>query len=315
MTTIQASARYVIALLSILGMAASLVSSSDSRQKEPDQSLPTVFIPIDYSYFIFVEMRLYGEHGKQITGQFVLDTGSQTSELDKRTADALGLNATEQGDSHHLGGSQLVQRATVPRICLGSVCEHLVKVELVVAKSASPLESRHPSIGTLGADFLKGHVLTIDYQNRKMALTSQPPPMPGYRSVLKAPLNLVDGFSFVKCELPTLKECNLLIDTGNVETVIFGKDSAKFIHLENVTRTTSMWSATGNTPIKFGPIPWIEIAGKLKLRNVTVGLCETEIPSPLRAKYGPGLLGNGIMQNYVVQIRYADKIISLLQKQ
>jgi len=32
---------------------------------------------------------------------------------------------------------------------------------------------------------------------------------------LKAPINLVDGFSFVNCKLPTLDECNLLIPQGS----------------------------------------------------------------------------------------------------
>jgi hypothetical protein len=310
----QASVRYAIALLSILGMAASLVSEADSRQKEPGQSSRAAFIPIDYSYLIFARARAYGAHGKEITGQFVVDTGSQFSELDKRTADALGLNVAERGNSHYLGGSQLVQKATVPRICLGSVCAHLLKVHLMVEKTATSLEVEHSSIGTLGADFFQGYVLTIDNQNRKMALTPRPPPMSGYRTALKAPINLVDGFSFVNCKLPTLDECNLLIDTGNGETVIFGNDSAKFIRLGNVIRTTGMLSKTGDTPIKFGPIPWIEIAGRLKLSNITVGLCETKIISPLHAKYAPGLLGNGVMENYVVQINYLEKTIIFLEK-
>jgi hypothetical protein len=307
--------RVSLALMSILLFAVSLVGTDAPRKKEGEQFPPSVFIPIFYYFAIFAEVRVYGKHGEEVTGQFMLDTASELSSLDQKYTDVLGLKVTEQGNTHELGGDQVFQRAIVPKICLGNVCENLRKVNLVDTKAASPFGNKYPSIGLLGVNFFKGRVLTIDYQNQKVALTLQPLPMPGYRSVLKAPLNLVGGMGFVSCELPTLKQFDLMIDTGNTQGIILGKDLAKLVQLESVTKTEDVRSDAVQTHVKYGRVPWVEIAGQLKLSDVTIGLSEAEIHSPLNDKYGSGLMGNQILQNYVVQIQYPNKIIKFLQKQ
>ena len=250
-TLLMKRACYVAILpISMLLLAATLVGTGAPRQEKAVHAPASAFIPIDYSYLILVEARVYGAHGTEITGQFIVDTGSQVSQLFKSSADALGLDVTGQTNSHALGGDRVLQKATIPKLCLGTVCSRELRVQLM---PNNPLHSDRQDGGILGTDFFGGHVLTIDYQNRRMALTSRPPLMPGYRSVMTAPIVLIDGFSFVKCELPTLKECNLLVDTASTESVIFGEDSAKFIHLKSVTKTDSMTSA-GEHAIKFGPI-------------------------------------------------------------
>jgi hypothetical protein len=47
---------------------------------------------------------------------------------------------------------------------------------------------------------------------------------------------------------------------------------------------------------------------------VPVWLVEDEIVSPIKNKYGAGLLGNGVMENYVFQIDYRRKLLRFLKK-
>jgi hypothetical protein len=300
-----------IRVVLLLALATSLSGLGSPSQSKPSRTPASPFVPLVYSYLISAQARLYDTHGSAITAQFIIDTGSSMSQLNKASADALGLAVKGRRNAHALGGDRLEATVIVPKMCLSAVCSRMLEVQLV---PDDPADTTHQNGGILGADFFNGHVLTIDYQNRLMALTPRPPRMPGYRSVMTAPITVSEGLSFVKCELPTTKQCNMLVDTANGETIVFDEDSAKFIHLGSVTRTTSMTSATGQTPIVFGPTPWLRIAGILKLTNVTVGLCATKITSPLSAANGPALLGNGIMDKYVVQLRYAEKTLRFLEK-
>lgn len=302
--------RYWIALLSALVFVPS--ANAGDRLTEKKQSVSSSFVPVDYSLFVFVEAQVYGRDGREEAGLFVLDTGTEVSELDESVVDSLNLKIAGQGNVGSVSGNQIQRKALVPRICLDRVCRHAIPVFVRTTKNS--LESQKGAIGTLGADFLNSSVVTLDYRNRRMALTVRPPRMPNYRTILAAPIAVINGLPFVECDLPTIKSCNLLIDTGNAETVIFGSDVAKFVHLDSVTRTTDLVGPAGRTPIEFGPIGWMLIAGTLKLSPVTIGLCRhQELQFPVRSKYRPGLLGNGVLSSYVLQIRYQEKTVRFLR--
>jgi hypothetical protein len=314
-----------LALLTVLlfvGCDNEHTSKLEKQNREPTSEVnedhtveSRVFAPMNYSRLreILVQAQVKNDAGRSRSGIFQVDTAAQRSFLNSKIVDELKLRIVGKEPVITAGGNRDYKLVNLPSIQLGDI--EVKGLVAIAYDSAGSDEHSSPEdiVGTLGADFLNGKILTINYKDWEMALTAQPPSMSGYHQIWEDPIRVVGGMVFVRCQLPTTNECNLTVDTGSSESVVFGSDMAKFIHLEKVTRSTELQTPVGRTPIKFGPIPWIVIGQGLRLSPAVIGLCDSKLDSPLRSKYAPGLLGNALMEKYIVQIDYQKRVLKLFE--
>jgi hypothetical protein len=268
---------------------------------------------------IVVEAEVQDKSGKRLTGLFCLDTGAQASQLSKEKVQELNFEVVRTSTNTTAGGVRAYKRVLVPSIRLGQTEVRDLHAFYIDTSDNEQIQcpGRYGAIGTLGADFLIGKTLTIDYGNWRLALTQRPFQLSAYRKVSDDSIELAAGFAFLKCQLPgNKKDCRLLIDTGSSEGVIFGQGMKRFVNLKTITRSGSIATQVGPLiPVDLGTIDWMVIGKDLRQAPATVGLCESILNSPLKTKYGIGLLGNEFMEKYIVQIDYGSKTLKLFEKQ
>jgi hypothetical protein len=293
-----------------------VLGQSEQGRMDKSEPPPPSFVSIDYSRKqVLVEAQIDNGRGATLKGIFLLDTGAQVSRLNAQVVSELKLKVVGRSKATTAGGTREFNTVKVPSLRLGDIEMRGLEVMDVASSGLDSWWIEKGVIGTLGADFLNGKILTIDFGNWRLFLAVRPLSMPGYRRILEEPIKVANGLAFVTCRLPNTKECVLLVDTGSGEGVVFGKDMARFVPLENVTRSTYFHTETGTTPVRFGSIPWIVIGKTLKLSPAVVGLCGSKLTSPLGTKFGVGLLGNELMEKYVLEIDYRRRILSFLQKE
>ena len=257
-----------------------------------------------------VEARIGDGRGVEQSGVFELDTGATHTTLNSSSTQKLGLKSGTTIVTK-LTGRISTATAVLPVLRLGRV--ELKNLTVVVLE---PMPSPYNVIGIIGADVLMGHVVTLDFPNERALFTSQPPTLSEYHVLLEEPIRIRDGLAFVSCRLPGIQQqgnCNLLLDTGFNEQVLFCTKMAKFLHLYD-TETMILDTGNGESTAYFGTLSWIGIGGKFRIERAKVGVYDGGPPLPLRAKFCPGILGLAVLQRYVVQIDYGSRVLRLLQK-
>jgi hypothetical protein len=237
--------------------------------------------------------------------------------LDSTLVTKLNLKFVEKTTITSESGKSPGEIVLLPKLQVGSLEVRNLKV--ITKQPSSDLLSVKLEIkGFMGADVLRGKILTLDFPDHRVAFTTQPPTLQGYKKLLDEPIKLNRGLPFVGCKLPDNKntsDCNLLLDTGNTESLIFCDEMSKFIHLKKIDRTDAITSGIGVTPVVFGPLDWIGIGDSFRINGVEVGLYKGVTKFQFQSKYCPGNLGVPLIDRYVVQIDYAKKRVRFFQKQ
>jgi predicted aspartyl protease len=186
---------------------------------------------------------------------FLVDTGTVPSVLDRRIAQALHLTGTvEKLDvlTKKLDSEFVV----APKMRLGPLRADAVRVavrDLSFAEEAlgTPIDAM------IGFDFLGQSSFTIDYKSRKIVFGPIDP------SLTAIPYEAYPGYALVEMKLQQ-RSLRLLVDTGASDLVLFSSAANEYKDaFENVG--TKTWSNMGGefrvqkvhlTGAYLGPIPW-----------------------------------------------------------
>lgn len=139
---------------------------------------------------------------------FLLDTGASASAIDTRAADELALARSGTSTVEGTAGVLEVENARVASLSVGAHSRRdLVVTVRDLAGSLHPAETRLD--GILGADFLAGFVLRLDFVESRLSLDTHSPPADGSALALE----LEHGIPSFPAQLDDLAT-SLRIDTG-----------------------------------------------------------------------------------------------------
>lgn len=174
--------------------------------------------------------------------RFLLDTGSQTNQLEAGVAQKLGLPATLQLDLHTPSGLSQVQGGKVSKVSLGPV--EAADQELIFT-NLDGLHALSPDIrGILGQEFLAHFDYTLDFQNH--LLTFGDPPVAGTRVTVRRVYGCMT--------LPTSLG-DLMLDSG-IDTLFLFRESSR-------PPTAHVSSATGlNANVSLEAVPELRIGDR-----------------------------------------------------
>jgi len=163
----------------------------------------------------------------------------------------------------------------------------------------------------LGTDFLKRFIVHIDYEGKVVAFMKKS--ATPRRLIATIPFRLENNLPLVEVKISNSVETQLIIDTGHFLEVLLYDDISERLQLEEPISTRRIGGAAEAHPMKVGQIPWIEI-GTYRIHSVSVGLHPLTVPNTFSTTYKPGLLGNGILENYVVEIDYPASVMRLYDR-
>ena len=151
---------------------------------------------------------------------FILDSGAgEGSIIAKEAAQRLGLERGSENDAHIGAGEGVrVGISNIPSATLHVAGDTMTVREMMVFSLAhvAPFEGRHVE-GLLGADFLRRHVVELDYANFKMRIIDPADYTPS-SSALIVPINTDEGLCMAAGAIQRKGEkpipCRFVIDTG-----------------------------------------------------------------------------------------------------
>lgn len=181
---------------------------------------PVSRIPVEIvGNHIFVKVEVNGSAPLD----FVLDTGATDYGLNRRTADALGIQTKPLGELGDVGtGDDTTQVSVAEEVSFrigGITRAH--KVAYVVAFGDLDERTGHRIDGVIGADLFQGYVVEIDYAQSQVSLFE--PKRYRYTGSGEAiPISLVEGRPFVRAGLDVGGRritAKALIDSGDGATL------------------------------------------------------------------------------------------------
>ncbi len=139
---------------------------------------------------------------------FLLDTGASVSAIDTHTADELALARSGTSTVEGTAGVVQVENARVASLSIGACARH--ELDLTVRDLSSSLRPPETRLdGILGADFLGGFVLRLDFVEQHLDLSTRSP-APDESALA---LELEHGIPCFPAQLDDLPT-RLRIDTG-----------------------------------------------------------------------------------------------------
>lgn len=161
----------------------------------PFPSLGVVQLPARFAEnrMIFVDAEVNGRRGT-----FILDTGTASITLDRDEAASVGARP-------------VLEHATIARMSIGGIVRNGVSV------LAIPLPFRAHAIGILGYDFFFGHVVHIDYANRRVELLDAATADAIFRDphVSVLPMDVDEGLPLVQAQIGDARGTRFALDTGS----------------------------------------------------------------------------------------------------
>ena len=165
----------------------------------------------------------------------------------------------------------------------------------------------------LGSDFLGDFVVLIDYPERRVALLKKHRRIKGLRQVAKADLEIRNRLALAKCRLPDDIETYVIVDTGHIWNMQFYADMSEHLELKGPLLTRLVGGAAESHEVSFGQLDWIE-CGSLRLEPVQVGIHPLVTPNSFETSFKPALLGNGILERYVVEIDFLNGTLRFFRR-
>ena len=178
---------FMVLFLSLLSYTGN--TSAQSKKAPARKPAPTVAsIPVDYSQsLIFIKAKINGGRTNYL---FLVNTGANTTVIDKRTAGLLKLPVIRETDSvEGTAGLEYVALCTVKTITAGNATVKNMEVTRRDLSKFVTLNGKKID-GILGTDFLKNFAVSLDFTTKRMVFS------PKKTSVAKAktmPFKMVDG--------------------------------------------------------------------------------------------------------------------------
>ena len=243
---------------------------------------------------------------------FVLDTGAAMSVLTKELADAIGVKGTEVKEALGAAG----QRIEVPLGRVDSISIGKSNAENIQVGITTELPKCIGARGALGYNFLKGFVVTIDYESNLLTLaspgdeTSQARAMQAYVPLRLAkpdrPILLVDVLVNAR------ETYQFILDTGASQTIV-SPEMAQRMGIGGTT-ADSIIGVGGATPSSVGISTSLSI-GEASLSNVTVIIADifSGLSKAVGAKFD-GILGFNFLSRFKIEIDYPNERLGLLER-
>ena len=247
---------------------------------------------------------------------FILDTGTRTSIVDREIAKRLNLTIGPEVSVAGAGvGRASARRTLCPSLRLGDMNVRNLEADILDLSSVAHSLGR-PLHGVLGYSFLQKRVVQIDYFERRIRILEKAPnaPAPGSRAVM-FPMQFRAG-----SVLPVLEDCRVngtrlavTIDTGSSLGLILFPKAVDRLGLSDLARDGLPLRASGYV----GPVRmrkgWVR---SLKLLDLDLGAVEVAYvqkgyEDAEETSRRAGNLGNAILQFFVLTLNYRDNQVTL----
>ncbi len=264
-----------------------------------------VTVPIVYADGLLCVDVAVGEHAPV---PFVIDSGAGTTVLDSTFAAQLGVTAQASLPGMGGGGVRQAALATLPPL---RVADLQLATQTGALLPLTPLiesVTDLPVRGILGYDFLSRFVTRIDYAAQQVTFfdpDSFPRPTGPQAVAVDAPLAL-NLFT-----LPVAVEggCTgaILLDTGATSSRLGRAFAERCGFLERPGRTAVVQGIAGREEDRAIRLAWIEVAG-FRVAHPAVSL-QTQAAGGFVTGPYIGLLGNNILERFVLTLDYAGQCL------
>ena len=277
-------------------------TSLDKNNLQKQDSSPLFAIEYRRNDVLF-PVELFGEKGLSRPTMAILDTGSSRSYLDAYTAELFGLKSKSTTDivdtTGHRRSAEIV---LLQRMKLGP--RDIYKLDVV----KDDLRKLAPGIDIgmlIGADLLQRFVVTINYPERKMALSEKPVEHGSAKLLGSVPIEMKDGLPTVTCSLSGVGQLSAILDTGYEESFLaIGEASgelrfkrASTSRMEQGFNGSAMEEEQGEVDsLRCGDMSW----GPLLVARLNNH--ESEVRRDARS-----LVGNAILDRYLVEFDFPSR--------
>jgi gag-polyprotein putative aspartyl protease len=280
---------YVVRFLSFFALVSLLASLQAPAE-------PVREVPLQYrDGFLWLKVCAAGQREPL---NFLLDSGASSSVLNSQTARGLNLKLGARQSVHGVHSQALAYWVTGSRAEVAGI--GLPKSLLSVDLSALSKTCHQPIDGLLGADFLRGRIVQIDFAARKIRFLNNAQPTDRC-AVL--PIKWRNDAMCVPVGIAGNSPQWMRLDTGCESALEWTSDETKG-HRNHGTQDTSIGLAGAS-------IRYIEAdvqLGNHSLSGVRIGVHEQRIfPGE------SGLLGNGVLSQFQVTIDTPNRRV-ILQK-
>ena len=258
-------------------------------------------IPFEYTKdLIVVEARI---NSTEENRQFIFDTGAFDSKIEIGLANDMGLstnatktNSTAQGISQKIGITRL------GKVRIGDTDFSNISAGKLQYGSGSASQCIAPH-GIIGANLIKLAHWNIDYQNREIQFSDRPFKKQGRESyTLNFEKPLLSGTPEIEIEVAGKTVSGVLFDVGyNGGLILPSRLSASF-----PSETTTTYYDRSTSGI-FGTNIDTLVSKRL---DVSISGYEMNIPVEF-SSIGKALLGNDILEHFMVTIDYDENTITL----
>jgi Aspartyl protease len=248
--------------------------------------------------------------GDREAGPFLIDTGASDLFFDVELARALKLSFW--GEEEHAETKQKIKFGTLASFEVGPMALQNIRV-LVMDFSSVTAGFGEKLAGLLGYPFFAKAVIEVDYPKKSISCFD-----PKHYRLPRGewqPLTLKSNRPTVTARLEGNVEGLFLLDTGSTYTVRFLPDFVqKHTLLENrdVSKVKEL-RLSGESEILAGKIAWFELAGH-RFEKPTVRFNLPNTPGTKRLEGLAGIIGQGLMREFIVVFNYPESKIALLRK-
>jgi hypothetical protein len=285
---------FLIAFLGSLAIGGSTAAETAARE---------TIVPFELlDHLILVQCRI--NHAPE-TYSFILDTGALTA-VDKALADSLKLK-------------QRGQQAKIDTLHVGDCV--VDRLFVITAFDLQPLRDSYgiDISGIIGSDLLEDYIATIDYEKRRLALSTDVE-SPAEKTkggnagyLLKFTKHPINHAPMISCTLNDSIEVEAMLDTGQPYTLVLPLKELErtgILKQSNTLRakgTTVKWPGTTSPDIYLARLKSFESDG---LRTIDIMTVFAELPALLSV----GLLGCDFLSRYLITLDYAHGEALLIPK-
>lgn len=220
---------------------------------------------------IFVPVTITGADGQSRKVDFILDSGTNRTTIDRSIAVSLNLSPYRASTNTTPSGTSLRRTALIPHLCSLSQCS--AGLEVLVDDLSLYTNGYGRSVGGLLAmDFLEKYAVLIDFPKTVIGFL---PADTGVRDFAKfRTLNLVskEGLALLEGSLPNGNIVNLISDTGfdsPVDALLYQSEIGELDFSQ--TGESDVKDVNGSDSVKVGKIQWLKI-GKIRLKPASIQL-------------------------------------------
>jgi hypothetical protein len=253
------------------------------------ESAAAYTISFDYiKKSIIIPICIRGPRGVKTTSDFILDTATNRTILDEGLVRILNLPEVGRGTITAPGGSVLRSLVETELAANG---ERFTKLVAAVNDLSNYSRAHGRTVGgVLGNDFLKQHVLVIDYSQKQVGFLDTSNTSSNLEHLATIPFTLENGFILIACKLPGGVETNVLFDTGHILDLQIYPDLSAYLDLGQPVSKRQLGGGAGQVhEVVIYKIPWVELAGYRIDDDLTIDVHPLITPNAFTTKLSSNL--------------------------